>query len=128
MEDAELLAAAHALVATLEKELAAVAALLAACDARTLAALEAALAAACALGLTDASTAEVAQATTLKNSLIAEQACKGALSKATAAKDQDALSKGLAEAQQLGLSGPEVGAGMRWCGVCVFPPVLALFF
>lgn len=108
VEDAEVIASAKALIATLEKENAAVAALVAACDARTLAALESALAAATALGLAEASTPEVATANTLKNSLIAEQACKGALTKATAAKDSDALSKGLAEAQQLGLSGAEV--------------------
>lgn len=109
VEDVELLAAARALVAALERELAAVAALLAACDARTLAALDAALANAASLGLGEGpGSAEVAQATTLQHSLVAEQACKGALRHATAAKDQDALATGLAEAQQLGLTGPEV--------------------
>lgn len=66
---------------------------MAACDTRTLAALEAALEAAASLGLVDASTPEAATATALKNSLIAEQACRGALGKATAANDADALSK-----------------------------------
>ena len=108
VEDTEVVASAQALIATLEKEKEAVAALVAACDARTLTALESALATATGLGLTEESTPEVATASTLKNSLIAEQACKGALTKATAAKDSDALSKGLAEAQQLGLSGAEV--------------------
>jgi len=122
VEDAEVIASAKALIATLEKEKEAVAALMAACDARTLAALESALAAATALGLTEESTPEVATANTLKNSLIAEQACKGALTKATAAKDADALSKGLAEAQQLGLSGAEVSSRACVClctGACV---------
>jgi hypothetical protein len=122
VEDTEVVASAQALIATLEKEKEAVAALVAACDARTLTALESALATATGLGLTEESTPEVATASTLKNSLIAEQACKGALTKATAAKDSDALSKGLAEAQQLGLSGAEVRVlQCSWVRVSFFP-------
>lgn len=86
------------------------AALVAACDSRTLPALEKALGDAAALGLVESSTPEVSQAETLKNSLVAEAACRGALSKATSANDSAALAKALAEAQQLGLEGSEVDA------------------
>jgi myosin heavy subunit len=110
VDDAEALSSAEALIETIKKEQAAVAALVAACDARTLDALEKALSDAAAAGLTEATTPEVATAETLKNSLVAESACLGALNKATAANDSDALGKALAEAQQLGLTGAEVDA------------------
>lgn len=52
---------------------------------RSLEALEKALGEARALGLTEASTPELATAETLKNSIVSEMACRGALVKATSA-------------------------------------------
>ena len=70
---------ANELLVTIEKGMVSMAALVNAYDARTLPALENALSDAALR--TEAGTAEVAQANMLKNSLVAEAACSGALAK-----------------------------------------------
>ena len=100
--------AAKELVATIEKENAALAALDAAADAADSAAIHAAIAAASALGL-DQHKAPFAKAKQVLERLDAESACVEQLRAALASNTADALNAAIGKASELGVDVPELG-------------------
>jgi hypothetical protein len=97
-----------ALLALLEREAAAIAALLAAAEARDMGRLTAAIGEAQTLGLM--SSAELANAVSIREHLLAVERNKEDLKAATASKDAGKLTSALSEAVRLGTTGPEVDA------------------